>query len=363
MRNRRNNAGDRNHIADRRSAAVTPIAFVQTILRAYEKYAADPSEALRLARISRSDLQRSEARITANQLEILTGFAMRQLDDEALGWFSRRLPWGSYGMLCRASITAPNLAVALKRWCRHHRLLTDDIILDLSIKGPLARLAITENRRLHEMRELCLLTNLRHMHGYACWAIDSNIPLHEVDLPFQAPRHAAVYGLLYRGPIRFGAAQAAISFDAQYLSLPLRRDEKALQDMLRRALPLTVRQYRSDPLMVLRLRDVLRAHCTELHAGESVACALNVSLRTLHRRLLKEGTSLQKVKNGVRRDLAIERLERTSRSIKQIARDVGFHNEKSFMRAFKQWTGESPVEYRRKAATSMRHGAATAGKS
>ena len=107
MRNRRTNAGDRNHIAARRSAAVTPIAFVQTILRAYEKYAADPSEALRLARISRNDLQRSEARITANQLEILTGFAMRQLDDEALGWFSRRLPWGSYGMLCRARSRHP----------------------------------------------------------------------------------------------------------------------------------------------------------------------------------------------------------------------------------------------------------------
>ncbi|MEA3178469.1 MAG: hypothetical protein QOI59_1992 [Gammaproteobacteria bacterium] len=348
MRDRRANTGH-NHSVDRRSTAVTPIAFVQAILRAYEKYAADPSEALRLARIARSDLQRSEARVTATQLEILTGFAMRQLDDEALGWFSRRLPWGSYGMLCRASITAPNLAIALKRWCRHHRLLTDDIILDLSIEGPLARLAITENKRLHEMRELCLLTNLRQMHGYACWVIDSRIPLQEVRLPFQAPRHAAVYRLMYRGPIHFGAAQAAITFDAQYLSLPLRRDEKALQNMLRRALPLTVRQYRSDRLMVLKLRDVLRAHCTELHAGESVARALNVSLRTLHRRLLEEGTSLQKVKNAVRRDLAIERLVRTSRSIKQIARDVGFHNEKSFMRAFKQWTGESPVEYRRKA--------------
>jgi len=338
-----------NHSARRRSTAVTPIAFVQTILRAYEKYAADPSEALRLAQITRNDLQRSEGFVTATQLEILTGFAMRQLDDEALGWFSRKLPWGSYGMLCRASITAPNLAIALKRWCRHHRLLTDDIVLDLSVKGPLARLAITENKRLHEMRELCLLTNLRHMHGYACWAIDSRIPLHEVHLPFQAPQHAAVYKLLYRSPIHFGATEAAITFDAQYLSLPMRRDEKALRNMLRRALPLTVRQYRGDRLMVLKLRDVLRAHCTELHAGESVASALNVSLRTLHRRLLKEGTSLQEVKNGVRRDLAIERLMQTSRSIKQIARDVGFHNEKSFMRAFKQWTGESPVEYRRKA--------------
>jgi AraC-like DNA-binding protein len=277
---------------------------------------------------------------------------MRQLDDEALGWFSRRLPWGSYGMLCRASITAPNLGIALKRWCRHHRLLTDDIILDLSTTAPMARLAISENTQLHEMRELCLLTTLRHVLGYACWAIDSRIPLHEVHFPFPAPRHAAVYRLLYRGPVHFGAAQTAITFDAQYLSLPLRRDERALRNMLRRALPLTVRQYRSDRLVVVKLRDVLRAHCTDLHAGESVASALNVSLRTLHRRLHEEGTSLQKVKDEVRRDLASERLVRTSRSIKQIARDVGFHNEKSFMRAFKQWTGESPVEYRKRASGS-----------
>jgi AraC-like DNA-binding protein len=348
VRNRRANAGQE-PIAERRAAAATPIAFVQSILQAYEKYAADPSEALRLARIARTDLRRPEARVTAAQLETLTGFAMRQLDDEALGWFSRKLPWGSYGMLCRASITAPNLGVALKRWCRHHRLLTQDILLDLSVTGSLARLAISENIRLHDNRELCLLTSLRHVYGYGCWVIDSRIPLPEIAFPFPEPQHALVYRLLFGRPVRFGAPQAAISFDAQYLSLPLRRDEKALRTMLRRALPLTVRQYRSDRLMVLKLRDALRANCADLRAGESVASALNISLRTLHRRLLQEGTSLQKIKDEVRRDLATERLSRTSRSIKQIARDVGFHNEKSFMRAFKQWTGKSPMEYRRSA--------------
>lgn len=339
----------RYHIPGRRPTAATPIAFVQTILRGYEKYGADPSQALRLARIAPRDLQRPEARVTAAQLEVLTNLAMRQLDDEALGWFSRRLPWGSYGMLCRASLTSPNLGVALKRWCRHHRLLTDDIILYLSVTGQVARLAISESQRLHEMRELCLLTSLRHAQGYACWAVDSRIELQRVDFPFHTPPHADVYALLFRAPVHFGTAQAGITFDAQYLSLPLRRDERALRTMLRRALPLTVRQYRSDRLVVRKLRDVLRARCTDLRTGESVANALNVSLRTLHRRLLEEGTSLQKVKDEVRRDLATERLLRTSRSIKQIARDVGFHNEKSFMRAFRQWTGASPLEYRRKA--------------
>jgi AraC-like DNA-binding protein len=347
----RGNAGG-SHPSARKPTAATPIAFVQTILRAYEKYVADPSEALRLARITPGDLRRPEACVTAAQLEVLTNLAMRQLDDEALGWFSRKLPWGSYGMLCRASLTAPNLGIALKRWCRHHGLLTDDILLELSITGALARLAVVENRRLHEVRELCLLTVLRHAQGYACWAVDSRIALHQVDFPFPPPPHAEVYRLLFRAPVHFGTVQAALTFDARYLSLPLRRDEKALRAMLRRALPLTVRQYRSDRLVVQKLRDVLRAHCADLRTGESVAGALNVSLRTLHRRLLDEGTSLQRVKDEVRRDLASERLLRTSRSIKQIARDVGFHNEKSFMRAFRQWTGESPLEYRRKASAA-----------
>jgi hypothetical protein len=65
-------------------------------------------------------------------MELLSGAAMQELDDEGLGAFSRKLPWGSYGMLARASISSPNLGVALKRWCRHHALIADDITLRLT---------------------------------------------------------------------------------------------------------------------------------------------------------------------------------------------------------------------------------------
>jgi AraC-like DNA-binding protein len=317
------------------------------MLRAYEKYGEDPLEALQSARIPATALQRPEARITSMQLEVFTDYAMRQLDDEAMGAFSRRIPWGSYGMLCRASLTSPNLGVALKRWCRHHRSLTDDIALECSVTGSMAELRISENRRLRDMRELCLLTSLRYVHGYACWAIDSRIPLSSVCFPFRRPPHGAVYSLLFPGPVHFGASMAGFTLDAQYLSLPLRRDERALRTMLRRALPITVRQYRSDRLLVQRLRGVLRERCGELNNAETVASALNIAPRTLHRHLKDEGASLQVLKDEVRRELAIEHLERSARSIKQIAHAVGFGSEKSFMRAFRHWTGQSPGEYRR----------------
>jgi AraC-like DNA-binding protein len=320
------------------------------MVHAYDKYGVDPADALRQAQIPPSLLRRPEARITAAQMETFSSVAMQQLDDEALGWFSRKLPWGTYGMLCRASLSSPNLGVALKRWCRHHRLLTEDIVLNLTVSRDVARLSIDEKRRLRETREFCLLTSLRYVHGYACWVIDSRIPLHEVDFPFAAPAHHSVYSLLFPGPVYFNAAQAAFSFDAQYLSLPLRRDERALRTMLQRALLLTVLQYRRDRLLVQRVRELLRARPTELSNAEALASALHVSPRTLHRQLQEEGASLQELKDEVRREQAIEQLVRTTRSVKQIALAVGFRNVKSFARAFKEWTGDSPIEYRRKAA-------------
>ena len=86
-------------------------------------------------------------------------------------------------------------------------------------------------------------------------------------------------------------------------------------------------------------------------AAESLAHALNLSLRSLHRQLRDEGTSLQKLKDESRRNLAVERLERTAHSGKQIAHDVGFRSEQSFRRAFKQMDRQSPGGFRRRTLT------------
>lgn len=324
------------------------MAFVRAIVLAYERYGVDPAPALKQARITPSQLQRPGARITAEQMETISATAMQQLDDEALGSFSRKLPWGSYGMLSRASLTAPNLGVALKRWCRHHRLLTDDILLSLSVSGPVATLAIDERSRLGSMREFCLVTTLRNVHGYACWSIDSRIPLLQATFPYAAPAHHEAYPLMFRGPLRFDADRAGFSFDAQYLALPLRRDERALQLMLRRALPLIVLQYRRDRLLAQQVQALLRSQPAHANA-DALAQALHVSVRTLHRQLRDEGASLQELKDRVRREQAIEQLCRSARPVKQIALAVGFASEKSFARAFRDWTGTSPSAFRQQA--------------
>ena len=165
------------------------MAFVKAIVQAYARQGRDATGALAAAQIAPSALDDPGARITAAQMERISGHAMQELDDEALGWFGRRLPWGSYGMLARASISAPSLGVALQRWCRHHGLIADDITLTLSVAGQTAAVTITEHRDLGALREFCLVSVLRNLHGLACWLIDSRIPLQGAQFPFAAPPH------------------------------------------------------------------------------------------------------------------------------------------------------------------------------
>ena len=326
--------------------AETPMAFVQAIVQAFAQRGLDAAPLLAEAQIAPNLLLQPDARITALQMEWLSAAAMKTLDDEALGWFSRRLPWGSYGMLVRASLTAPTLGVALQRWCRHHGLLTDDIHLQLTASGGVAHLELQERRGLGALQEFCVVSMLRNALGVACWLTDSRIPLLQTTLRFAPPLHAASYRVLFDGPSQFDAPVHSLQFDAGYLSLPVRRDEAALQRMLQRALLLTVKPYRRDRLLVEKVRQTLAEHPGLGRNADDLAQFLNLSVRTLHRQLKDEGASLQQLKDSVRQAQAQELLLRSKRPIKQIAAQVGFQSEKSFSRAFKTWTGQTPEECR-----------------
>lgn len=326
------------------------MAFVQAIVLAFVQRGLPYEDVLEEAQIAPAKLNDNTLGVSARQMEILSGAAMKALDDEALGWFSRRLPWGSYGMLARASISAPTLGLAMRRWCRHHELLTDDLDFELSIDGALARLRVQERRELGLLREFCLVSVLRNFHGLACWLVDSRIHLQRAVLPFAAPEHQAIYPILFGPLVRFGGPTAEIAFDAGYLDMPLRRNELALQRLLRNPLPLMVLQYRRDRMLAQQVRQLMRANPSGLRKAQDIADHLALSVRTLHRLLKAQGASVQALRDEVRHAQACESLLRTRRSIKQVALECGFRNEKSFARAFKTWQGCSPGTFRDQAS-------------
>ncbi len=88
----------------------------------------------------------------------------------------------------------------------------------------------------------------------------------------------------------------------------------------------------------------------QLEAGDvrvdSIASLLNLSSRTLQRRLAEQGTTFQEVVDRVRATRAKYYLVSEGLSIREIARRLGFSGAPTFHRAFKKWTGSTPERFR-----------------
>jgi len=89
------------------------------------------------------------------------------------------------------------------------------------------------------------------------------------------------------------------------------------------------------------------------HIGKSaltinqVASICNMKARALSRLLTQNQTTLTTLLNDLKRDLAVQEITHSGRSITGIAANLGYPDPTSFSRAFKKWTGKSPREYRK----------------
>lgn len=95
---------------------------------------------------------------------------------------------------------------------------------------------------------------------------------------------------------------------------------------------------------------LLEALPSGLVAMDAIARKLAVSKRTLQRRLEAEGTSYVDVVRQTRESLARHYLQNTALPVSEIAFLLGFGEPSSFYRAFRDWTGRSPDQLRRRGA-------------
>lgn len=170
----------------------------------------------------------------------------------------------------------------------------------------------------------------------------------QVRLARPAPDREAVacFAAAFRAPLEFGCPTTELWFDAMAFESRLEganpelarlNDEVALRYLAR---------FDRDNLNA-RLRAAL---VEQLPRGEpsaaKLAAMLNLSLRSLQRRLADEGTSYEDLLTATRRELALSHLADRRYSIGEVAYLLGFADASSFNRAFKRWTGQTPGQYR-----------------
>ncbi|HCP03082.1 MAG TPA: AraC family transcriptional regulator, partial [Pseudomonas sp.] len=95
-----------------------------------------------------------------------------------------------------------------------------------------------------------------------------------------------------------------------------------------------------------RVQRLLLERQNSFPSLETTARLLYVTPRTLHRRLQREQTSYKQILREVRHALAIEHLKSGRLSVEEIAWTLGYSDVANFRRAFRQWEGVAPSDYR-----------------
>ena len=333
------------------SPSTVAIGFVKGILSGVSRAGLAPETLLDHAEIAIHLLHDRDTRIPVARYAALYRLINESLDDEGFALFSRPLHRGSFEFLCRAAISAATLEEALERITRFLHVVLDDLDVEVEQSGRAAVIIISEAQALpvgSAGRVFAYEWLLRMIHGLAAWLVAHPLPLDEVSFPYPPPLHAADYELVFAPRYTFDAPRLEARFPAEWLGLPVRRDEAALRSFLVDAPASITTLYRRDRALSLRVREHLRAALPEHLALPALARRLFLSPRTLHRRLEDEGTSFRAIKDGLRRDLATDWLAKTMRPLSRIGTDLGFADAAAFYRAFAGWTGSGPREYRKR---------------
>ncbi len=243
-------------------------------------------------------------------------------------------------------LSSSTFGEGLNRALNYQRLLSDASVASLGLEDEKAYIEVdTTSKRVIALRHLneCMALGLIRFFNYVT---DNNFRPTLVCFKHPKPDGVQEHLRIFNCEVLFEQDENRIYFDAALLKHPsLHAEPELLQLHEKLASERVAKLERQD--IVSRVYKVLGE---VLETGQvsldDVAGRLDIKARTLRTRLSDADTNFNQVLADYRCNLAKRLLARTDETIDEIVYLTGFSEPSTFYRAFKRWTGQTPVEYR-----------------
>jgi AraC-like DNA-binding protein len=144
-----------------------------------------------------------------------------------------------------------------------------------------------------------------------------------------------------------GAARNTIIFRASDATAPFVTCNVELLDLLAPQFEEQLREHKEEDSFVALVRRAIQDRLTGHRPSMNVISeALHISPRTLQRRLQETGSSFQRVLDEARHSMARYYLSNSVLELNEAAYLLGFEDPNSFGRAFRNWEGMPPSDWR-----------------
>ncbi|CAA0080092.1 HTH-type transcriptional regulator VirS [Halioglobus japonicus] len=325
-------------------------SLVTGVLTAAESMGLDAPACMKAAAIDESALRSPTSRVAFTSFTSLLRFIQEITGDAGVGLrIGRELALSSYNALGYAAANGETLFDAVLLLPEYESLVVSLANTEVVELGP----SVEVRWSMTGGQYFAMLEGL----FFASWATLGELLANRcllntaVHFTHEAPEDLDMWEATFGPSILFDQPVAKVVFSRSTLALPVCRSDPFMYEVMTKEAEY-LKAAINGPSLVTRVATWLTQ---QLPQGEpdqkSLACHLNMSERTLRRRLQRENVSYQLILDRVRMERATYYLAQTSLPIQEIATLLGYQHLTAFNAAYKRWMGTTPGRARSETAT------------
>ena len=252
--------------------------------------------------------------------------------------------YGAFGLAWKSAL---NLRGSFERAARYARLLTSVALYEVEDTDAGIYFHL---RREGERRLGLRLSNEATIASVMAISNEVSVaPLHVLGAFFKhdAPQTSLAHERYFGCPVRFATDRDALLVSARACRLPNRLGDQAISRFFDLHLEKELARFGDDLSLERRVQSYVTQYLSQgVPTVSDIAAHLDMSARTLQRRLSESGHSCQMLVDKSRRELAERLLRETDYPLAEVAFLTGFSEQSAMHRAFRRWTGQTPRSFR-----------------
>jgi len=253
----------------------------------------------------------------------------------------------SYGLLGYAFLSAPTLRHAMNIVRNYGPLSFTLFSIDFQVKEAVGILRFSRNEVIPE--DLLTYYVDRDL-AAAAFGTEAALPvaldLRGVSMMHDGNGRQTAYQAFYGCPVTFDSVCSELRIDASNLDSPMPLRDAQTSSVCQQQCQLLLARMSKSSGFVEKVRQLIVARPGYFPDIDFVAEKLNMTSRTLRRRLAAENSSYQEILAELRYQLARDYLSTSSLPLEEISLLLGYSAPGNFTHAFKRWHGSSPRQYR-----------------
>jgi AraC-like DNA-binding protein len=329
---------------------IYPVIKLATVIDALTAEGVAMEDALAGVRLSKSEISSPATNVSLNQIIEGCRNAARLARDPHFAYRAgARFHLAAFGMYGFAILSSMNYRQTMQFAVNYHHLATPLAEIDFTEESgygiwtiaPMShsRIDTALYKFLVEFQFGITISLHRDVMG-------SSFSARELRVSYAPPYDARTYPDVFGCPVLFGQSKNQIRFDAAWLDGTPKLGNELTYPMMVELCDRLLNDLQLRIGLTGKVRQVLMNNLMRSTSFDEVASALNMSARTLRRKLREENTSFRNLADELRMAMAIKFLRDTNLTVEDIADALGFSDAANFRHAFRRWTKAAPHEFR-----------------